>query len=80
MKRYKKIVLMFATIVIIFKPLVLANDSKTIDTKTIIEEQKKEIGISDFINLSEEYSNKNLDGINIKEIFEEAVTRTSWKY
>ena len=63
----KKIVL-FIFLIICVSSKVLATDAE------ILKSQKEALGISDFINTSKKYIEKNFNEININNIFEEAVT------
>lgn len=71
MKRILKLVLIF---VLCFNLKIVYAEENTINTDEIISNQKQELGIIEFIKKSNEYTKDNLDGINIKEIFDSAIT------
>lgn len=49
-------------------------ESNETSNDDILNSQEKELGISDFIKSSKEYTKDNLDGIDIGDIFKSAIT------
>lgn len=75
MKKIVRILLLFGIFFFIFNQIILATDTtEAAGMEEILNEQEKELGISDFIDLSEKYTEENLEGINIKEFFNSAIT------
>lgn len=61
-------------ILMVFSKNVYAEEANNISNDEIINQQQQELGISEFINKANEYTKDNLEGINIKEIFDSAIT------
>ena len=72
MKKVLKICLIF--IIIFTSKEIYAEEVNQISNTEILEQQQQELGISDFIESSRKYTNDSLEGINIKEIFNSAIT------
>ncbi len=72
MKKIFIILILFITI------FLNANFVQAVSNETsndeILSSQQKELGISDFINISKKYTEDNLDGIDIKDLFNSAIT------
>ena len=71
----KKILKIFIILIIVFSNLyvvqAVTNETSNDD---ILSSQEKELGISDFISLSKEYTEDNFDGIDIGSVFKSAIT------
>lgn len=61
-------------VVTIFTKITYAEETNNISNDDIIKQQQQELGISDFINKANEYTKNTLKGIDIKEIFNSAIT------
>ena len=53
---------------------IYAEETNNISNDEIINQQQQELGISDFINKANEYTKNTLEEIDIKEIFNSAIT------
>ena len=69
----KKIFFILLFIVCILTNNIYA-ESNEISNDEILNSQQKELGISDFVNLSKKYTQDSLEGINISDIFNGAIT------
>ncbi len=72
MKKILKIYLIL--LVIMLNKNIYATDINQINTNEIIQEQQQELGISNFIDISKQYTQENLSGIDINQIFNSALT------
>ena len=72
MKKVLKICLIF--IIMFVGKEIYAQENNTSSNDEILKQQQQELGISDFIEKSKEYTKDNLDGIDIGEIFNSAIT------
>ena len=72
MKKVLKICLIF--IIIFTNKEIYAEENNNISNNEILEQQQEELGISDFLEISNEYTKDNLEGTDIKEIFNSAIT------
>ena len=71
----KKILMLLSILIMLFSCFcVVQADSNEESNDEILSSQQKELGISDFINISKKYTEDNLDGIDIKEVFNNAIT------
>ena len=71
----KKILILFVLIMIYFSGFYFVQaESNETSNDDILNSQEKELGISDFIKSSKEYTKDNLDGIDIGDIFKSAIT------
>ncbi len=71
----KKLLVFFSILIaIFFYSNVVQADSTETSNDDILSSQEKELGISDFIKSSKEYTKENLDGIDIGDIFKSAIT------
>lgn len=73
MQKIKKLLILTLFIVLINYNVVQASDNN-IDNTQIMEEQQKDLGIEEFIDLSNKYTKDSLREININEIFNSALT------
>lgn len=71
-KKIFKIVLIL--IIMINTKIIYAEEVNDISNDEIISQQQQELGISNFINLSNKYTKDSLEGVDIKEIFNSAIT------
>ena len=71
----KKLFIIFFMLILCFlnSSIVQAESNQT-PNEVILNSQEKELGISDFIKSSKEYTKDNLDGIDISGIFKSAIT------
>lgn len=75
MKSQIRILLFFIIIFFIYTSTIFATDKlESVETEEILNEQEEQLKISDFIDLSEKYTKESLEGINIKELFDSALT------
>lgn len=74
MKKLKRIVCMMTLCFMITLGGVDAIEQEASNTEQILQEQQEQLGVSDFIELSEKYTENNLKDVNIKEIFASAMT------
>ena len=71
----KKILMLLSILIMLFSCFcVVQADSNEKSNDEILSSQQKELGISDFINISKKYTEDNLDGIDIKDVFNSAIT------
>lgn len=71
----KKVLMLFIVLIILFSCFSFVQaDSNEESNDEILSSQQKELGISDFINISKKYTENNLDGIDIKDVFNSAIT------
>ena len=71
----KKVLMLFIILIILFTDFnVVRAESNETSNDEILSSQQKEIGISDFINISKKYTEDNLNGIDIKGVFNSAIT------
>ncbi len=65
---------LFIMLMIIFSCGQVYAEENNASNDDILNSQQKELGISDFIKSSKEYTKENLDGINIQDVFKSAIT------
>ena len=71
----KKVLMLFIVLIILFSCFSFVQaESEETSNHEILSSQQKELGISDFINISKKYTENNLDGIDIKDVFNSAIT------
>ena len=71
----KKVIQIVIILIILFLNISVAQaESNETSNDEILNSQSKELGISDFIKTSKEYTKDNLDGIDIKDVFNSAIT------
>ena len=61
-------------ILVIFFTLISINVSIFATDMNVLESQQQSLGISDFISTSEKYTNGTLDGIDLNDVFQDAIT------
>lgn len=61
-------------ILVIFFALISINVSIFATDMNVLESQQQSLGISDFISTSEKYTNGTLDGIDLNDVFQDAIT------
>lgn len=71
MKKFFKVIFI---VIIVFSGFSVYAESDEISDDDILNSQEKELGISDFIKISKEYTKNNLDEIDIQDIFKSAIT------
>ena len=71
----KKILVLFVIVTIcLFDIKIVQADSNETSNDDILNNQEKELGISDFIKSSKEYTKDNLYGIDLGDVFKSAIT------
>ena len=71
----KRLLVFFIIVIALFSYLnVVQAESTETSNDDILNSQQKELGISDFIKSSKEYTKENLDGIDISNVFKSAIT------
>lgn len=74
-KKIKVLFLLYILFFIFSQGVVFAtNETNNVSNDDILNEQQEKLGISEFIDLSEKYTEENMEDINIKEFFDSAIT------
>ena len=71
----KKVIVLYVFILIFFSSFcVVQAETNETSNDNILNSQEKELGISDFIRSSKEYTKDSFDGIDIGDVFKSAIT------
>ena len=70
----KNVIKIFLIVIIFLYSGQVYAEENNVSNDEILDSQQQELGISDFIKSSKEYTKDGLDGIDIKEVFKGAIT------
>lgn len=70
----KKLIGIFCILIMLFYSGQVYAEENNVSNDEILASQQHELGISDFINTSKKYTEGNLDGIDVSDVFKSAIT------